>query len=97
MTYDHTSINFTFSWKFRLMDWKDDIKVKFGEHLLKLLEEYGEKNDVKPSLRKLAIRSELEYSNVQRISKGQVDLALSTIVSLARGLEIKPKHLLDFF
>ncbi len=97
MTYDHTSINFTFRRKFRPMDWKDDIKLKFGEHLLKLLEEYGQKNDVKPSLRQLALRSELEYSNVQRISKGQVDLALSTIVSLAKGLEVKPKELLDFF
>lgn len=78
------------------MDWKDDIKLKFGQHLLKLLEEYGEKTGESPSLRKLAIRSEMEYSNVQRISKGQVDLALSSIVSLAKGLEVEPKDLLDF-
>ena len=78
------------------MDWKEDIKVKFGEHLIKLLAKYGEKNNVTPSLRQLAIRSELEYSNVQRISKAQVDLALTTIISLAKGLDIKPMILLDF-
>lgn len=78
------------------MNWKDEIKLKFGEHLVKVLEEYGKKNDVTPLFRKLATRSELEYSNVQRISKGQVDLALSTIVSLAKGLDLTPKDLLDF-
>jgi predicted transcriptional regulator len=79
------------------MDWKEEIKEKFGAHLLKLLEEYGKEKGVTPSLRKLATRSELEYSNVQRISKGQVDLALTTIISLAKGLDVKPKDLLDFF
>lgn len=79
------------------MDSKAEIKRKFGEHLLKLLAEYGKQEGASASLRKLATRSELEYSNVQRISKGQVDLALSTIVALSRGLELNPKELLDFF
>ncbi|WP_197286336.1 helix-turn-helix domain-containing protein [Pedobacter sp. PACM 27299] len=78
------------------MEWKEEVKIKFGEHLLSLLEEHGLKHDCKPSLRQLAIRSDLEYSNVQRISKGQVDLALTTIFSLAKGLDIKPMILLDF-
>ncbi|CAM4111591.1 Cro/C1-type HTH DNA-binding domain-containing protein [Pedobacter westerhofensis] len=79
------------------MDSKEEIKRKFGEHLLKLLKEYGEQDGASASLRKFATRSELEYSNVQRISKGQVDLALTTIVALAKGLGLKPKDLLDFF
>jgi DNA-binding Xre family transcriptional regulator len=79
------------------MDSKAEIKQKFGEHLLKLLEEYGKQGGASSSLRQLATRSELEYSNVQRISKGQVDLALSSIVALAKGLDVKPKELLDFF
>lgn len=96
MMYDHTSINFSFNSRFRSMDWKEEIKIKFGEHLLKLLDQYGQKHTVQPSLRKLATRSGLEYSNVQRISKGQVDLALTTIVALSKGLDMPARELLDF-
>lgn len=78
------------------MDWKEETKLKFGNHLLELLKEYGEKHQVKPSLRQLSVRSGLEYSQVQRITKGQVDLALTTIVALAQGLEVKPSLLLEF-
>lgn len=78
------------------MDWKEETKLNFGSHLLKLLAEYGEKNKVKPSLRQLSVRAGLEYSQVQRISKGQVDLALTTIVALAQGLEVEASKLLEF-
>lgn len=79
------------------MDWKEEIKLKFAEQMLKLLKDYGEKHKVTPSLRKLATRSELEYSHVQRISKGYVDISLTTIISLAKGLEIEPTKLLECF
>ncbi|MGY0035157.1 hypothetical protein [Pedobacter sp. NJ-S-72] len=81
------------------MDWKEEIKLKFAENLIELLAEYGKKkkNGVTPSLRKLAIRAELEHSHVQRISKGRVDLSLTTIISLAKGLEIEPTKLLECF
>lgn len=78
------------------MDWKEETKLKFGSHLLQLLQEYGKKKNVKPSLRQLSVRSGLEYSQVQRISKGQVDLALTTIVAIAEGLEVPPSKLLEF-
>ncbi|MBB6498965.1 helix-turn-helix domain-containing protein [Pedobacter cryoconitis] len=79
------------------MDWKEEIKLKFAENLIELLAEYGKKNGVNPSLRKLAIRAELEHSHVQRISKGRVDLSLTTIISLAKGLDIEPTKLLECF
>ncbi|MET4138420.1 helix-turn-helix transcriptional regulator [Pedobacter sp. UYP1] len=79
------------------MDWKEEIKSKFAEHLIELLVEYGKKNSVKPSLRKLATRAELEHSHVQRISKGRVDISLTTIIALAKGLEIEPTRLLECF
>lgn len=82
--------------EFSLMDWKAETKLKFGNHLLVLLKAYGEKNNVKPSLRQLSVRAGLEYSHVQRISKGEVDLALTTIVSLAQGLELSPSALMEF-
>jgi len=79
------------------MDWKEETKQKFGMHLMALLKAYGDKQgDKKPSLRGLSGRAGLEYSHVQRISKGQVDLALTTIIALAHGLEIPAKDLLEF-
>lgn len=78
------------------MDWKEETKTKFGKHLLELLKAYGERKNIKPSLRQLSVRAGLEYSQVQRISKGQVDLALTTIFALAEGLEVPPSKLLEF-
>jgi transcriptional regulator with XRE-family HTH domain len=45
------------------------------------------------SLRKLAASSGLEYSQVQRIAKGKVNLALTTIIALCEGLDISPADL----
>lgn len=78
------------------MDWKEETKMKFAERLLALLGEQEKRTGTKTSLRQLAARSGLEYSQVQRITKGQVDLALTTIVALATGLDIPAKELLDF-
>ena len=78
------------------MDWKQDAKLKFAHHLNDLITAYSEKQGSKLSLRQLAAKSNLEYSHVQRITKGQVDLALTTILALATGLDLQPKELLDF-
>lgn len=79
------------------MDWKTETKEKFALHLKGLIEAYGVANPKeKNSLRALAARSGLEYSHVQRIAKGRVDVAMTTLFSLAEGLKISPKELLDF-
>ena len=75
---------------------KEQIKLGFAEHLLKLDTKHAKENGIKQSLRALAARSGLEYSHVQRICKGKVDLSLSTIFSLAQGLDLPPKELLNF-
>jgi len=67
---------------------KDLIKENFGRHLQKLRSEQN------LSLRKLAARSGLEYSQVQRIASGQVNVSLTTIYALAEGLDIPAAHLL---
>lgn len=78
------------------MEQKEEIKIKFARHLIELDETYAVQQGRKASLRSLAARSGLEYSHVQRISKGKVDLSLTTIFALAHGLEVSPKQLLDF-
>ena len=73
------------------MEEREQIQQRFATALLRAAEE---KN---LSLRKLAAASGLEYSQVQRISKGKVNLSLSTIVALAEGLEISPAELFGGF
>lgn len=70
------------------MERKELIKLNFGRHLQKLRIE----KDL--SIRGLATRSNLEYSQVQRIENGKVNVALTTIYALAEGLEIEPGKLL---
>jgi transcriptional regulator with XRE-family HTH domain len=69
---------------------REKILLKFAKQLTMLREKAG------ISIRELAIRSDLEYSQVQRIEKGKVNFSYSTLIALAEGLEISPAKLLDF-
>lgn len=69
---------------------KDKILSRFAKHLTDLREKQG------ISIRELATRSNLEYSQVQRIEKGKVNFAFTTLVSLSEGLGISPTDLLNF-
>ena len=67
---------------------KEKDLAKFAARLKKLREEKGF------SIRELAARSDLEYSQVQRIEKGKVNIALTTLLALAAGLELPADTLL---
>ena len=69
---------------------KEKALAKLAAHLKKLREAQG------ISIRELAVRSDLEYSQVQRIEKGKVNIALTTILALAEGLDITPDILLKY-
>ncbi|REA60190.1 hypothetical protein DSL64_16080 [Dyadobacter luteus] len=73
------------------MESKEERQEKFAKAVLTVAEERG------LSLRKLAAASGLEYSQVQRICKGKVNPALSTIISLAEGLEVSPSELFAYY
>jgi transcriptional regulator with XRE-family HTH domain len=66
------------------------IKVKFGENLRKLRE------SKKLSLLKLSYNCSIDESKISKIEHGKHNVTLSTIIELAKGLEIQPKKLLDF-
>jgi transcriptional regulator with XRE-family HTH domain len=70
------------------MESKETILAKLGEAVL------IEAKHKKLSIRKLADASGLEYSQVQRICKGKVNLALTTLLALSEGLDLKPSELL---
>lgn len=69
---------------------KEKTLVRFAAHLKKLREGQG------ISIRELAARSDLEYSQVQRIEKGKVNIALTTLFALAEGLNLSPDILLKY-
>ena len=67
---------------------KDKILSNFAKQLTSVREEQG------ISIRELASRSNLEYSQVQRIEKGKVNFAFTTLIALAEGLAIPPSELI---
>jgi transcriptional regulator with XRE-family HTH domain len=69
---------------------KEKILVKFAKRLISLREKKG------ISIRELASRADLEYSQVQRIEKGKVNLAFTTLIALAEGLEMELSELVEY-
>jgi len=67
---------------------KEKILIRFAAHLTKL------RNDKGFSIRQLAAISGLEYSQIQRIEKGKVNFAFTTLVTLAQALEMDLEELL---
>ncbi len=68
---------------------KEKILTRFATHLTRLRKERG------LSIRQLAATSGLEYSQIQRIEKGKVNFAFTTLVGLAQGLDIDLHILLE--
>lgn len=68
---------------------KEKILIRFAGHLTRLRKEKGY------SIRQLAAASGLEYSQIQRIEKGRVNFAFTTLVALAQGLDIDLTTLLE--
>jgi transcriptional regulator with XRE-family HTH domain len=71
------------------MTGKEKILLRFAAHLTRMRQDKGY------SIRQLAAASGLEYSQVQRIEKGKVNFAFTTLVSLAQGLDMDMNDLLE--
>jgi transcriptional regulator with XRE-family HTH domain len=70
---------------------KESIKSKFGAALKKAIKAR------KTSLHKLATDAGMEYAHVQRIAAGKVNPELTSIISLAEGLNMTPAELFGFY
>ncbi|WP_276480214.1 helix-turn-helix domain-containing protein [Paraflavitalea pollutisoli] len=66
------------------------LNIDFGEHLRSLRKEKG------LSLRQMEEQCDLDNSNISKIENGKFDIQLSTIVELAKGLNVHPRELLDY-
>lgn len=69
---------------------KLNFQIQFGKRIKALRKE---KN---LSLRKLSQRCNLDYSDIAKYEKGEVNMQLSTIYELAVGLQLSPKELFEF-
>lgn len=67
---------------------KDVLKKIFGATIQRL------RKDKRLSLRQVAASCQLDNSKIAKIENGRLNVALSTIVELARGLDIPPSTLL---
>lgn len=67
-----------------------DIQEKFGSNLKRIRESNG------LSLRDLSSKCNLDDSKISKIENGRFNIQLSTIIELAKGLELEPKELLNF-
>lgn len=63
---------------------------KLGERIKKL------RKDKKLTLSSLCYKNGLEPSTVSRVEKAQVDVKLSTLLKIAKALEIKLNDLVNF-
>ncbi|HCN52207.1 MAG TPA: XRE family transcriptional regulator [Chryseobacterium sp.] len=54
------------------------------------------RNEKKLSLRQLSQNCDLDYSDISKIEKGLRNIQISTILELAKGLDVHPKQLFDF-
>ncbi|MDF0718793.1 helix-turn-helix transcriptional regulator [Kaistella sp. PBT33-4] len=48
------------------------------------------------SYRQLAQRCEVDHSNISKMEKGEIDMRISTLMEIAKGLSIHPTELLNF-
>jgi transcriptional regulator with XRE-family HTH domain len=66
------------------------LKLKFGKNLQRIRES---KN---LSLLNVSYNCSIDDSKISKIEHGRINITLSTIVELAKGLDVHPKKLLDF-
>ena len=72
------------------IDSNSSIQKQFGANLQKIRLAKG------LSLRALAANCSLDDSNISKIEQGKVDIQLSTLFELAKGLDMEPMELLNF-
>jgi transcriptional regulator with XRE-family HTH domain len=69
---------------------KTEFQIAFGEHLAKL----RIKQDL--SYRQLAQRCDVDFSNISKIEKGEINIQLRTVKELAKGLSVHQRELFNF-
>lgn len=69
---------------------KIEFRLAFGKRVEKFRKILG------LSYRQLAQKCDVDHSNISKIEKGEVDIRISTIYELSKGLEVDPQELFNF-
>ena len=69
---------------------KKEALKQFGKRLAHL------RKAKKLSFRKLATLCNVDYSDIKKFEKGEVNITIATLIDLSIGLSIHPKELLNF-
>ena len=69
---------------------KEEFLIKFGETLKR------KRLEANLSYREFAQRCNVDFSDISKIEKGHINIKLSTVLELAKGLEIHPKEFFDY-
>ncbi|AXP80421.1 anaerobic benzoate catabolism transcriptional regulator [Mariniflexile rhizosphaerae] len=69
---------------------KNQLQIFLGKRVYEL------RKEKKLSLRELAQRCDIDHSDIAKYEKGEINIQLTTIFELARGLNVHPKELFDF-
>jgi len=90
--YCSATIFLKISGNFLLMDETKEHNAleDFGKHLQQL------RTDRNLSLRELAAIADVEYALIHRVEKGKVNPKLTTILTLAKALDVHPKELFKY-
>jgi transcriptional regulator with XRE-family HTH domain len=69
---------------------KQEFQTSFGKQVekLRLVQNL--------SYRQLAQRCDLDHSTISKVEKGEINIQLSSVIQLAKGLNRQPKELFDF-
>lgn len=69
---------------------KNEFLILFGKEI--------EKHRIEQNLsyRQLAQRCDLDHSNISKIEKGEINITLSSILELSKGLKVHPKEFFKF-
>ena len=71
-------------------NYKDDFLLKFGANFGKI------RRSKNLSFRSLSQKCDLDYADLNKIEKGKRNITLTTIIELAKGLDIHARELFDF-
>jgi transcriptional regulator with XRE-family HTH domain len=69
---------------------KDQLQLFLGKRVYEL------RKAKKLSLRELAQRCDIDHSDIGKYEKGEINIKITTVYELARGLEVHPKELFNF-
>lgn len=69
---------------------RSDFQIIFGKQIERL------RTSQNLSLRQLAQRCDLDYSDIAKYEKGEINIKLTTVYELIKGLQLSPKEVFDF-